>query len=377
MALEIAITLGLFLLLVGWRTSIVSITLTLGFVVQSGIRFSTGKIDHDILLFLVPLFLASSWGARLALRPEKFKIPRLDIFGIFLGFFFLTSGLQKGLTGWLAVDHSSTQNWLYFYQNNYSFLGPIGKFVLSFPNFLLELLDWATVILECAILPLLLFRKLVPIALLLALSFNMVVYLIFGIDFSKLIPVYLVLLPIYFFPKMRLSMAKASIVVVATALSATINSLTQGILKIGPFSLEIPIFWITTSALLIAIGLTIFPTLKSSSGLTSKPISIIATIGILSIPFVLSVLWTEPYPAVIGPGFRGGITSEYRQIWKKDGEIVDPSDVFQVPAPFSKNIALFGWPSPQSQGHEFKKWNLDSQITLPNGVTVEWSTPSR
>ena len=193
--LQVLVTVGLILLLVGYRTALVSYSLPVVLIFLAGIRFSTGKIDHDILIYLLPLFLARAWGSQLAVRSERFAAPRLDILALFLGFFFLSSGVIKAASGWLDWDYSATASWLDFYRTNYGAETALSGFLSGVPAFMLELLDWATVLLECSILPLLLFKRTTALAVLLCLFFNVAVIFLFGIDFAELFPVYLALLP--------------------------------------------------------------------------------------------------------------------------------------------------------------------------------------
>ncbi|EPR77006.1 hypothetical protein ADILRU_0845 [Leifsonia rubra CMS 76R] len=370
-ALQIGATVGLVLLLIGYRTMQLSYVLPVIFIVLAGIRFSTGKIDHDILIYLLPIFLARSWGARLAVRPERYIRPRLDVLALFLGFFFLSSGVIKALSGWLDWDYSATAGWLAFYQTNYGVETPLAAWLGGFSGPILELLDWATVVLECSILPLLLFKRTVAVALLFCLLFNVGVLLLFGIDFAELFPVYLALLPLAVKAPKQLSMLLSGGLLLVAVISASLNSLTRGVVTLGPFGTNMSIFWVFVFLVGSLIVHTAFTTVRTTSGYNVPLKSGALVVSILSVPLLLTLFWSEPYPAIIGPGFRGGITGELKQVWMKDGREAQPSEVFGG-SPYSKNIGFFGWPSPEGQGHEFRPWDTQKPPELPDGVTVEW-----
>lgn len=369
--LQAVVTLGLLLLLIGYRTSVVSYVVPILLIVLAGIRFSTGKIDHDILLYLLPLFLARSWGTRLSLRPEKYLRPRLDVLALFVGFFFLTSGILKASTGWLDPDYSATAGWLAFYQTNYGVETVLAGWLGDVSGAPLELLDWLTVLLECSILPLLFFRRTVAVALLFCLSFNIVVVLLFGINFSELFPVYLALLPLAIKTVEKLTYLAAGGILLLTVIIGNVGSLIGGAMTLGPFGLKVPMFWVFAALMGIVITYVAIKSLRTESGYTVSRRTSIVVISLLSVPLVITVFWTEPYPAIIGPGFRGGITGELRQVWMKDGQEVRPREVFDG-SPYSTNISLYGWPSPQGQGHEYRPWDTNETPELPEEVTVEW-----
>ena len=103
-----------------------------------------------------------------------------------------------------------------FYELNYGFQGPFASELLEYPTFVLEALDWGTVILELAVMPLLLFAKTRKLALMLCFTFNVVVMMVFGIDFIKLAIIYFALVPV----KLRIP-SRASPVILGLALLTT------------------------------------------------------------------------------------------------------------------------------------------------------------
>ena len=66
-ALNVVLAFFLAALCVGWRTRTAAVGTSLTFLVLDSFAYSLGKIDHDILLVITPLILASSgWGDSLS-----------------------------------------------------------------------------------------------------------------------------------------------------------------------------------------------------------------------------------------------------------------------------------------------------------------------
>ena len=188
----LCIFLSLVLLLLGYQTRNISVLVSVLLIVSAGIRFSTGKIDHDILLLILPFMLRNSWGSAFAVKPQIFRestsLPSL------ISFFFFSSAVIKLTSGYLNLGSQSIYEWLKFYELNYGFLGVFGPAVANTSSLNLEILDYATVFVEVLIAILFFFRSTRVIAITLALIFHLVIFLIFGIDFSKLFLVYIALL---------------------------------------------------------------------------------------------------------------------------------------------------------------------------------------
>src|SRR5450432_475017 len=61
--LNVATIFFTFALLIGWRTVYTSLGVCIGAVLTQSFCYADGKIDHDILIAIVPLMLAwSGWG---------------------------------------------------------------------------------------------------------------------------------------------------------------------------------------------------------------------------------------------------------------------------------------------------------------------------
>jgi hypothetical protein len=357
--IENSIRVLLVFLLVGFLTRFSSITLSTLLLISSGLKFSTGKIDHDILLILLPFFLAKAWGGRLSVKPEKYVAPRLNLLAACVGFFFLSSSLFKLFSGWLHFDSSATANWLNFYELNYGFQGPFATTLLEYPTFALEALDWVTVILELAVMPLLLFAKTRKLALVLCFTFNIAVMMVFGIDFIKLAIIYFVLVPVKLNTPSRVSPVFLGLALVATALQ-----------QLWDVTID-KYFVLISFSLLFGLLLVASTTLHQEFMLKKSKAKAILLFGFLSLPFLSTSLFSEPYPAILGPSFRGLVDGNLQQQWFISGTRVSPEQVFNAGPVFSQNLAFFHFPAPTFQGHEFRQFR-EPTFKLPDNVELIW-----
>jgi hypothetical protein len=321
--------------------------------VEAGLRYSTGKIDHDIVLLILPVLLAKNWGQLLAVFPSTSKPFNPRPVAWVIGFYYFSSGCIKLSSGYLDLSQQAIAGWLEFYIVNYGFSGVLATPILSLPNGALELLDWAAVVFELSMLYLMLKPKLVKFGLILGLMFQLVVYLTFGIDFLKLILVYLALVAV------KVPFAPRKISLVASIALATLAIF-------GAIPYQTAIAWLSSSypsALSFLFFLTI--TLGFGAVLVSQPAvanSFVPKKGawfrrlalglFLFAPLALTIAWTEPYPAVIGPGFRAGVSGDFVFKVYSEGVLSDPTSATGVPMPYAQNILFHIFPPLDGQGHE-------------------------
>jgi hypothetical protein len=111
-------------LLLGWRTTLSSWAVALGSLLICTFCYADGKIDHDILVSLVPLLLAGSgWGqtfsldARRGVGEDPASAERQPwlcaLLALCVGLGFLTAGLAKARGGWLSPHTLATQWYLF------------------------------------------------------------------------------------------------------------------------------------------------------------------------------------------------------------------------------------------------------------------------
>ena len=163
----------------GWGRWIVGAGLTLCLTFLSGFFYSAGKIDHDFVILLVPVLLTLP-----GVSPKRALLFCLAIY-------FASSGLAKAAGGWLDLDTQASLSWALTYFHAYGKTEILLAWSLhTLPGWTWEIFDQVTVW----------FELLVPLALLprfrtgifLAVPlFHLGTVLLFGIDFARLLLVYL------------------------------------------------------------------------------------------------------------------------------------------------------------------------------------------
>jgi hypothetical protein len=122
--------------------------------------FSVGKINHEILIAVVPIVKAySNWGMAFSVdskQSDKSAIAEswpLTFVAVLIGFMMFTAGFPKILGGWLDLSTQATQGHLFnqFYMRERQDL--LAEAAVNFQSPLFwELLDWGTVLFEIAFL---------------------------------------------------------------------------------------------------------------------------------------------------------------------------------------------------------------------------------
>jgi hypothetical protein len=120
-ALNLATIFFTFTLLIGWRTAYSSFGVCIGTVLTQSFCYADGKIDHDILIAIVPLMLArSGWGDHYSF--DAGHVERKDasaaerqpwlsaILALLIACAVFTAGLAKYHGGWLSL-HSLAIRW--------------------------------------------------------------------------------------------------------------------------------------------------------------------------------------------------------------------------------------------------------------------------
>jgi hypothetical protein len=349
MLLEVGITISLFFLLLGVFTRSVSTGLTILLITSAGIRFSTGKIDHDILLLILPLFFRNAWGHRLALLKTAYKkeyfLPYL------VSFYFLSSALIKLQSGYLDHDTQSVYQWLMFYENNYGFSGVLKTYIIGLSNFYLEILDWVTVLAEICLAILFFLKKTRTIGVLFALCFHLIIFLVFRIDFSKLYFIYFLLLDYPFKNPRFVKNDNTKVLLVVASSSLFLMYFVKIISKVLP-----TIFFFSLILLFLLVGTIWKKSVWSTTNIGDSYRQGAWISLVLAAPLLITILWTEPYPAIIGPGFRGNVNGCEQQMFTKNGNLVSPQSLFGIENPFAQNLGFHFFPNPEFQGHETREW---------------------
>ena len=194
--LDVLVILSIALVTLGIRARFFTAVFLIVNVIGYSIENSLGKINHGGLWFaLILCFLLSDWSTKNALVPDK----KLDIhktivsvFAICIGFGFLTAGIPK-LIHWIDFD-SQSSGVLKWWLSGLLTESHAGVFDINMgrtPNFILEILDYATAIFEVSAFVLLIMgRKYWRCWLIFASVFHLSNCVLFGISFISYIPVY-------------------------------------------------------------------------------------------------------------------------------------------------------------------------------------------
>lgn len=190
------------LLLVGYRTKIVSITLSLFMIVVTTFLFSFGKINHIILLTSLPFVMAfANWGAafsidaHLSKQPIKVKSWPLTFMSIIIGFGMFTAGVMK-LPDWLYLDTLAVKSKVIYNYVVAHRTGLLSSYFVALDNrFFWEFLDWATIILEVGFLFAIFKASVFRLWVAIAVVFHFSVLVMINIDFSINLLAYSIFLP--------------------------------------------------------------------------------------------------------------------------------------------------------------------------------------
>jgi hypothetical protein len=179
-ALNVLLSVFAAMLLAGWRVRLASIGAGVTLFLLKTWAYSLGKINHDILIVVVPFVFATSWGD----DDEPDPLP-LAVFALLIGFAMALAGYEKASTGWLDPQLRCTYGHL------------VGSCVLSCretflaryaitidSGILWKLADYLTVLLECGFLPAALNRRWFAVALFCAVFFHLGIDLLMSINFG-------------------------------------------------------------------------------------------------------------------------------------------------------------------------------------------------
>ena len=160
-AIHTILMVSLIAMLAGYRTKWASILTGVSILLLQGLIFSVGKVNHEILIAVVPAVMAfSNWGGRFSIdsirKEQKNSEPEswpLLFIAILIGFMMFTAGFPKILGGWLDPSTQATYGHLlnqFFVKERQDLLA---AFFVQFDNVIFwEFLDWATILFEVGFL---------------------------------------------------------------------------------------------------------------------------------------------------------------------------------------------------------------------------------
>lgn len=393
-AIEAGAVIALVALLIGYRTRLAGLSFTGLALLQGGLRYSTGKIDHELVIIAVPLVLSfSAWGDRFSVDQWRRQDPggdarrstyALAALALLLGTTFATSGAVKALTGWLDTRGSAVWGWAVTYQDYGWPVNDINSWLVPRYSPAWEALDYITVGFELGFLAAALSGRWLRPYLVLAVGFHIGILLLFGIDFGRLLLVYLA-----FAPLQPAAMACRRALDWFYSRLARLPSACLGLIAGGFGSViyfgELPTllrafegrvllylgtgFWLLFAVLvgcLVAMALRFRrPTAEvapAGGDVRLERRVVLAVTAIVVAPFLVLVAWSEPYPAPIGPLFAGvraqgnDAVVLRQEVWIEGPEgrrDVTPGQLFGAGPHFSTNLQNYRFPAPVGAAQAF------------------------
>jgi hypothetical protein len=195
------VCLSLLFILIGRYTRTASVLFSVLTVVGLSFSFSFGKIDHNLIVWVVPFFMAwSGWGRRFSLdarspaSPPVRGIP-VAIVALLIGFCMFTAGAQKVWGGWLNPGTHAAYGHVYQAVEVFGRTPPLASAILGIDSSLiLESFDYLVVAFEVGFLVAVLHPLALRGFLAGAFLFHAGVYLTMGIRTEILTIVYLLVL---------------------------------------------------------------------------------------------------------------------------------------------------------------------------------------
>ncbi len=187
--IEFGIIAGLVFILFGWKTRTASIVTGLLIIIGNGFSFSMGKINHDLILPLVPLVMSfSNWGKEWSVDAQGNEAPveswPVTLLALFLGFMMFTAGFPKILGGWLDPGSLATYGHLVNQHYVSERTDLLSAFFLTFEHHLFWIaLDYITIIFEIGFLFAIFNAKIFRLFCAFAVLFHFSVMLMLNISF--------------------------------------------------------------------------------------------------------------------------------------------------------------------------------------------------
>lgn len=190
-------------ILVGYKTQKASIAAAIFMLILLGFIFSIGKVNHQMIVILLPLLMAfSNWGGAYSLDAQTSGKRTtangwtLTLLALFIGFMMFTAGFPKILGGWLNGDTFATKGHLlnqYFVRGRTDLLS--GYMVSMDLPWMWSILDWVTVIFETGFLIAVLRAGWTRLFVCFAVLFHFSTMLTLNIAFLVNFPAYAAFLP--------------------------------------------------------------------------------------------------------------------------------------------------------------------------------------
>jgi hypothetical protein len=181
-------------LLFGWHSKYCSVLITILQIFCNTYQYSLGKIDHNILVVVAPMFFGlAGWGNRLSMDAAGGRSMKpinyyyILAFTISLCFAYFTSGLFKIQANWIDFNSKASGSKIWLIEGYYT-LGRqkwlAGVFINLKSARFWEFADYATVAFETTFLVAWINKRLFQLYLMLAVVFHLLILLILNINFT-------------------------------------------------------------------------------------------------------------------------------------------------------------------------------------------------
>jgi len=197
-SIDILLLLCAVFITLGIKSKLSSIAYCVISMVALSFQYSLGKIDHNILLYVMIFCMAfSGWGSSLALVPDKAVSSAaqnkcLSALAFILCFAFFTAGFNKALN-WINLDFNKSGTALWVYANYYITFRQylLADFLKGMPFYNLKIMDYLGVAFEVSpLLFLLRSKKAWGTWLLIAALFHLTTLLFLNIAFLTHVIIY-------------------------------------------------------------------------------------------------------------------------------------------------------------------------------------------
>ncbi|GAB3538464.1 hypothetical protein GCM10027443_33460 [Pontibacter brevis] len=179
-------------LLFGYKTRLTSILLGLFIFTGKSFAYSFGKIDHDFLIWIIPLIMSfSNWGAAYSVDSKSNQHDRevqtwpVVLLALILSLAMFSAGLPKLLGGWLDFSSHAVRGHLlreYYVNERQDLLAP---FFLNLNSPLIwEIFDYAGVMLELGFIFALVRPNVFRFFVVCTIIFHLFNYLMLNISFT-------------------------------------------------------------------------------------------------------------------------------------------------------------------------------------------------
>lgn len=184
-------------LFVGWRTRVVSWLIFLLWMFGNGVAFSWGKIDHSILLLLLPVFFAEAgWGNAHSVDHSRGRLIEgrswmITAYALCITLGMMTAAAAKLATGWLSPSTQAVRGHLLrniAVEGRGELLAGTTASIEASPLWIAA--DVLTVAVEGSLLVLLYRRSWFRAGLLVLIAFHIFVLLSFNISFLGNVIIY-------------------------------------------------------------------------------------------------------------------------------------------------------------------------------------------